>query len=113
MHVLAHFPHSSAVLLDQTDHEATNTFPILLVQLDQKLGVIGERLCRVKNKKKTKKVNVWGLTEAEVITYLLKFLQPPAVDPLLQVPSNFDRTHFEMESSLRASGVRLQISSRE
>lgn len=42
-----------------------------------------------------------------------KFLQPPAVDPLLQLPSNLDRAHLETESSLRASGVRLQISSRE
>lgn len=35
------------------------------------------------------------------------------MDPLLQLPSNLDRAHLEMESSLRASGVRLQISSRE
>lgn len=29
------------------------------------------------------------------------------------MPSNLDRAHLETESSLRASGVRLQISSRE
>lgn len=35
------------------------------------------------------------------------------MDPLLQLPSNLDRAHLERESSVRASGVRLQISSRE
>lgn len=41
------------------------------------------------------------------------FLQPPAVLPRLQPPSNIDVLHRCSESSASTSGVKLQISSRE
>jgi len=49
----------------------------------------------------------------EKLIILGKFLQPPADTPLLHVSSNSDSAHFWNLSSLRASGVRLQISRRE
>lgn len=52
MHVFAHLPHSSAVLLDHTHHQTAAGFAvvwvvILLVQYDQKLRVGPEAVCFV------------------------------------------------------------------
>lgn len=52
MHVFAHLPHSSAVLLDQTHHQAAAGLAvvrvvILLVQSDHKLWVGPEAVCDV------------------------------------------------------------------
>lgn len=50
VHVLSHLPHASAVLLDQTNHEAAAVLSIvrvivLLIQLDHKLRVCPKRVC--------------------------------------------------------------------
>lgn len=55
VHVFSHFLHASAVLLDQTDHEAAAVLSVvrvvvLLVQTDHKLRVRPERVCGLKTK---------------------------------------------------------------
>lgn len=52
VHVFAHFPHSSAVLLDHTHHQTAGVVAIIrlvihLIQLDQKLRVGPEGVCGV------------------------------------------------------------------
>lgn len=58
LHVLSDLSHFATVLLDQTHNEAASHFIIsriiiLLLQLDQKLRVHPERVCREQNEGQT------------------------------------------------------------
>lgn len=155
VHVLPLFTELPAVLLDQADHKTASILSVigvivLLVQLDHKLRVRPEGVCketfstyrrtsitsqaqlgrslrRTARNSSGKTITLYkvglptlGPHGSELSNLLTQkhhlqglFLQPPAVEPLLQVPSNLETLQCLTESSSIVSGVSVHSSTRE